>query len=299
MVPWNDNSRAKAPRSPEVTPSTGPFDTNPAQKSTQAVLKAEAIERSFRIGDRDLGVLFGVDMELAPGERLGLVGSSGAGKSTLLHTLGLLDRPTSGKVLIEGVDAWALSPVQRAQVRNHRIGFVFQMYHLLPELSAVENVILPGMIDPAGFLGLGGRKRKRMLKEKASELLDSFGLGDRLKHRPSQLSGGERQRVSIARALILDPPLLIADEPTGNLDSSTGQKILDIIFAEQERRTLSLLLVTHDATVAGRCDRVLHMVDGLMRDEAPEESSSSTDVGATDAPAAEASPALPEDESGV
>ncbi|MFT5081293.1 MAG: ABC-type lipoprotein export system ATPase subunit, partial [Planctomycetota bacterium] len=222
MVPWNDNSGAKTPRSPELTPSTGPFDSAPVQQSAQAVLKAAAIERSFRIGDRDLGVLFGVDMELAPGERLGLVGSSGAGKSTLLHILGLLDRPTRGKVLIEGVDAWALSAVQRAQMRNHRIGFVFQMYHLLPELSAVENVILPGMIDPAGFLGLGGRKRKRMLMEKASELLNSFGLGDRLKHRPSQLSGGERQRVSIARALILDPPLLIADEPTGNLDSSTG-----------------------------------------------------------------------------
>ena len=265
MAPWNDNSGAKAPRSPELTPATGPFDATPASKDAQAVLQAADIHRSFRIGDRDLGVLFGVDISLAPGERLGLVGSSGAGKSTLLHILGLLDRPTAGKVLIEGVDAWALSAVERAQVRNHRIGFVFQMYHLLPELSAVENVMLPGMIDPAGFLGLGGRKRKNMLKEKASELLNSFGLGDRLKHRPSQLSGGERQRVSIARALILDPPLLIADEPTGNLDSSTGQKILDIIFAEQERRTLSLLLVTHDKKVAGLCDRVLHMVDGAIQ----------------------------------
>ena len=270
MVPWNDDSGAKAPRSPELTPATGPFDADPVKHNAQAVLKAQAIKRSFRIGDRDLGVLFGVDMELAPGERLGLVGSSGAGKSTLLHILGLLDRPTGGKVLIEGVDAWALSAVERAQVRNRRIGFVFQMYHLLPELSAVENVILPGMIDPAGFLGLGGRKRKKMLTEKASELLTSFGLGDRLKHRPSQLSGGERQRVSIARALILDPPLLIADEPTGNLDSSTGQKILDIIFAEQERRTLSLLLVTHDEKVAGLCDRVLHMVDGAMQESSEE-----------------------------
>ena len=270
MAAWNDSSSARAPRSPDIAPTTGPFDASQATVTKTPVLEACNIKRSFRIGDRDLGVLFGVDMKLEHGERLGLVGSSGAGKSTFLHTLGLLDRPSSGEVLIEGVDAWALSGVQRAQVRNHRIGFVFQMYHLLPELSALENVILPGMIEPAGFLGMGGRKRRRMLMEKGSELLTSFGLGDRLKHRPSQLSGGERQRVSIARALILDPPLLIADEPTGNLDSATGQKILNIIFAEQERRDLSLLLVTHDEKVAERCDRVLHMVDGLIQTDAAE-----------------------------
>ncbi len=263
MTAFNDSTSTNAPRSPELSGAAGPF-VEP-KSGSESALQAVQIKRHFQIGNRELGVLFGVDMDLAPGEKLGLVGASGAGKSTLLHSLGLLDRPSSGKIRIEGIDAWALSPLDRARLRNHRIGFVFQMYHLLPELSAVENVILPGMIDPAGFLGLGGRKRRRELTEKASELLHSFGLGDRLKHRPSQLSGGEKQRVSIARALILDPPILIADEPTGNLDSATGQSILDIIFAEQERRLLSLLLVTHDGNVAERCDRVLHMVDGLMQ----------------------------------
>ena len=282
-------SAPKSPRSPGLSGAAGPFVSDGPMTGeaglTQPVLQATDIKRHFRIGNRDLGVLFGVNMDLGAGEKLGLIGASGAGKSTLLHSLGLLDRPSSGKIIVEGIDAWDLSPLQRARLRNRRIGFVFQMYHLLPELSAVENVILPGMIEPAGLLGIGGRKRRKLLTEKASELLNSFGLGNRLKHRPSQLSGGEKQRVSIARALILDPPIMIADEPTGNLDSVTGQSILDIIFAEQERRLLSLLLVTHDAKVADRCDRVLHMVDGHMRmsseqpdDVQAEERTDTTDV---------------------
>jgi len=282
-------SAPKSPRSPGLSGAAGPFVSDGPMTGeaglTQPVLQATDIKRHFRIGNRDLGVLFGVNMDLGAGEKLGLIGASGAGKSTLLHSLGLLDRPSSGKIIVEGIDAWELSPLQRARLRNRRIGFVFQMYHLLPELSAVENVILPGMIEPAGLLGIGGRKRRKLLTEKASELLNSFGLGNRLKHRPSQLSGGEKQRVSIARALILDPPIMIADEPTGNLDSVTGQSILDIIFAEQERRLLSLLLVTHDAKVADRCDRVLHMVDGHMRmpserpdDVQAEERTDTTDV---------------------
>ena len=228
------------------------------------VLVTRDIRRSFQIGSRSLEVLHGIDLELAQGECLGLVGASGAGKSTLLHHIGLLDRPTAGTVKIEGIDGWTVGPQARALLRNRQIGFVFQQFHLLPELSALENVMLPAMISVRGW---GARKKKRALLAKAMELLEGFGLGERLKHRPSQLSGGEKQRVAIARALILDPPILIADEPTGNLDSETGKKILDLIFAEQERRTLSLLLVTHDESVTARCDRVLRILDGRIESE--------------------------------
>jgi len=243
-------------------PAAGPFGGN--STTGEAVLVTHAVQRSFQIGGRSLEVLHGIDMQLLAGERLGLVGASGAGKSTLLHHIGLLDRPTKGTVTIEGTDAWALGALARASLRNKKIGFVFQQFHLLPELSALENVILPGMI---AFSGFGARKEKRKLKAKATDLLTSFGLAERLGHRPAQLSGGEKQRVAIARALILDPPILIADEPTGNLDSETSATILDLIFAEQERRTLSLLLVTHDEEVTARCDRVLRMRDGRIEDD--------------------------------
>lgn len=238
--------------------SAGPFGAHSADG--KAVLETRSVTRKFQIGNRQLEVLHGIDMALRSGERLGLVGSSGAGKSTFLHHIGLLDRPTSGDVLIEGVKAWDLGPGARSTLRNQKIGFVFQQFHLLPELSALENVVLPGMIS-------GGRKRRKQLTVKAKAMLTSFGLGERIKHKPAQLSGGEKQRVAIARALILDPPILIADEPTGNLDSATGQTILDLIFAEQERRTLSLLLVTHDEEVTARCDRVLGMKDGRIVSE--------------------------------
>ena len=253
--------------------SAGPFGT--ATPTGGPVLATQNVRRSFQIGNRTLEVLHGIDLELRAGERLGLVGSSGAGKSTLLHHIGLLDRPSSGEVLIEGHKAWDLGPGARSALRNQKIGFVFQQFHLLPELSAIENVVLPGMIA-------AGRKRRKQLTHKAKELLVEFGLGERIKHRPAQLSGGEKQRVAIAWALILDPPILIADEPTGNLDSATGSTILDLIFAEQERRTLSLLLVTHDEQVTSRCDRVLGMKDGrivseTLRDEPVRDHSEASD----------------------
>ena len=237
----------------------GPFAG--AEATLAPVVSARGIVKSFQIGSRSLEILHGIDLDLVAGERLGLVGASGAGKSTLLHSLGLLERPTAGEVLVDGVPAWGLPPNARADLRNKKLGFVFQTYHLLAELSCVENAILPGMIESRG---LGARKRKRELVAKASDLLESFGLGDRLKHRPAQLSGGERQRVAIARALILDPPALIADEPTGNLDSTTSGAILELLHTEQRRRGLALLLVTHDADVAEGCDRVLTMVDGRL-----------------------------------
>jgi predicted ABC-type transport system involved in lysophospholipase L1 biosynthesis ATPase subunit len=174
----------------------------------------------------------------------------------------LLDHPTSGEVFIDGESAWKLAVNERARVRNQRIGFVFQFYHLLPELDAVENVVLPAMIARSTFAYRGEARR---LRARAEEMLSKFGLADRLKHRPSQLSGGERQRVAIARALFLDPPIVIADEPTGNLDSATGERVLDLLLTEQRERGLSLLLVTHDERIASRCQRILHMEDGRIR----------------------------------
>jgi lipoprotein-releasing system ATP-binding protein len=226
------------------------------------VLAARGIRKSFRIGDSDLEVLHGIDLDLHKGELLALMGPSGAGKSTLLHMIGLLDRPSAGSVAIEGVDAWALSAQERALIRNQRLGFVFQFYHLLPELDAIENVMLPAMIAQSS--GLFDRHRA-LHRAKATDLLTRFGLEHRLKHRPPQLSGGERQRVALARALFHDPPILIADEPTGNLDRPTGEKVLELIFREQAERKLSLLLVTHDEHLAKRCQRRVDMDAGRLR----------------------------------
>ena len=232
--------------------------------SSGTLLAARGIVRSFRIGAQKLEVLHGVDLELRRGELLALMGSSGAGKSTLLHILGLLDPPTAGEVILEGESAWQRPVEERARLRNEKIGFVFQFYHLLPELSALENVLLPAMIAESA---LEYRSRRREHEERARAMLERFGLADRLKHRPPQLSGGERQRVAIARALFLDPPILIADEPTGNLDSATGEKVLELLLAEQEKRGLSMLLVTHDERIARRCKRVVAMRDGRIESD--------------------------------
>ena len=232
-----------------------------AAAAGETILAARGIKRSFAVGERRLEVLHGVDIALRRGELLGLMGASGAGKSTLLHVIGLLDEPTEGEVLIDGASAWKLPTDQRARLRNERIGFVFQFYHLLPELDAVENVCLPAMIR---LSALGWRARRKELRARAEETLARFGLGARLRHRPAQLSGGERQRVAIARALFLDPAVVIADEPTGNLDSATGERVLDLLLAEQRSRGLSLLLVTHDERIAARCERVVRMEDGRV-----------------------------------
>jgi lipoprotein-releasing system ATP-binding protein len=225
------------------------------------VLRARGIVKSFTLGGRELEILHGIDLDLARGELLALVGSSGAGKSTLLHCLGLLDRPGAGSVELLGHSAWQLAPVQRAALRNREIGFVFQFYHLLPELTALENVLLPAMIARSRLAFLAD---KRAHHERATGLLERFGLGDRLSHRPAQLSGGERQRVAMARALYNDPSVLLADEPTGNLDSATGAAVLELLLGEQRSRGLSMILVTHDERIAARCQRTLVMKDGRI-----------------------------------
>ncbi|HIF41481.1 MAG TPA: ABC transporter ATP-binding protein [Planctomycetes bacterium] len=226
------------------------------------MLSGRGIRRAFPVGERSLEILHGVDLELGRGQRISLMGASGAGKTTLLNILGLLDRPTEGEVWLDGLSAWTLTTPERAQLRNTSIGFVFQFYHLLAELNALENALLPAMI---ALPHVAYRHKREEYEGKAVAMLERFGLGDRLKHRPGQLSGGEQQRVAIARALLLDPPLIIADEPTGNLDSSTGERVLELLFDEQETRNTALLLVTHDRRLAQRCERMVHMEDGLIQ----------------------------------
>jgi predicted ABC-type transport system involved in lysophospholipase L1 biosynthesis ATPase subunit len=242
---------------PQPTPSTDATST----RRGEAVLVARDVRKSFRVGDRSIEVLHGAHLSLHARERLCLMGSSGAGKSTFLHVLGLLEPPTEGEVLVGGRSAWELPVPERAALRNRHIGFVFQAYHLLPDLTALENVVLPVRI--AGSYGTVDYDPRRHAQE-ASEMLDRFGLGSRLTHRPNQLSGGERQRVAIARALILRPRILIADEPTGNLDTGTGERVLELLLEQQRERDASLLLVTHDERIAQHCDRTLVMQDGQI-----------------------------------
>ena len=217
-------------------------------------LRARGLHKSFRLGATQLEILRGVDLDVKRGERVFLCGASGAGKSTLLYTLAGLERPTSGDVHFENEDLYRVSASRQADLRNTRMGFVFQSYMLLPELTALENVALPGMI--------GGKPDR----DRAAELLGKVGLGPRTGHLPSELSGGEQQRVAIARALANRPGMLFADEPTGNLDSKTGGEIIDLLLGLAGENGTTLLAVTHDAELASRGDLVLHIRDGLLQD---------------------------------
>lgn len=215
-------------------------------------LSARDLHRSFQMGKRQLEVLRGVSLEVAPGETVFLCGASGAGKSTLLYTLAGLERPERGEVWFSGQSIYTQPENALARLRNSAFGFIFQAYHLLPELTALENVMMPAMIA-------GSRKT-----EPAREALEQVGLGERLHHLPSELSGGEQQRVAIARALINSPQVLFADEPTGNLDSATGETIISLLLGLARDQKRTLLVVTHDKELAQRGDRVLMMRDGLM-----------------------------------
>ena len=219
------------------------------------------IAKSFELGGRLIEVLRGVDLSLEAGAMVAVVGSSGAGKSTLLHVLGALDRPTSGQVLYDGVDLSRMSSNEVASFRNRTIGFVFQFHHLLPDFTALENCAMPALI---------GRIAHATAMKRARELLERVGIGHRTQHRPGELSGGEQQRVALARALMLEPKVLLADEPTGNLDSKTGQEIHRLILELNQERGMTMLVVTHNADMATRMPRRLHMLDGrlLSEDEA-------------------------------
>lgn len=223
--------------------------------TNSVLLVARNLQKTYQLGRRLVPVLRGVDLELYKGSFVALQGASGAGKSTLLHLLAGLDNPTAGEVSFEGMNLFALPEKDLSALRNRKIGFIFQAYHLLPELDALENVCAPARI---------GRIPPVEAEKRAIELLQRVGLGDRLDHRPNELSGGEQQRVAIARALINNPELILADEPTGNLDSVTGREIIDLLCELHAERKTALLIATHDANVASRAPKVLVLADGKI-----------------------------------
>ncbi|MFH0878854.1 MAG: ABC transporter ATP-binding protein [Lentisphaerota bacterium] len=222
------------------------------------ILEAVGIEKTYKIDSTTIPVLRGVSFTVEAGKTMSITGASGAGKSTLLHILGGLDQPSNGKVLFAGMDLYSLSGSKRADIRARRVGFVFQSYHLLPELDIQENVMLPAM-SQWGALRSISRHRQRAL-----ELLECVGLGQRAGHRPAELSGGEQQRAALARSLMNEPEIVFADEPTGNLDSQTGQQVLEYLFKLTRDRGHTLIVVTHNDAVARLCDRQMVLKDGCL-----------------------------------
>ena len=222
---------------------------------SEALLAAHSVSKTYLLGKRSLEVLRGVDLELQRGDFLALRGASGAGKSTLLHLLGGLDTPNQGEVWLAGRNLAKLAPRELARVRNREVGFIFQAYYLLPELDALENVCLPARM---------ARKAAGKVEMRGRELLERVGLKERIEHKPYELSGGEQQRVAIARALINEPDLILADEPTGNLDSHTGEEIINLLVSLREEKQTTLVMATHDAKVAARAPRVIELVDGQI-----------------------------------
>jgi predicted ABC-type transport system involved in lysophospholipase L1 biosynthesis ATPase subunit len=221
-------------------------------------VEARDVRKSYRIGAREVAVLRGVTLAAEAGEALAVLGASGAGKSTLLNVLGALDPPTGGTVRCAGRDLYAMTSRERAAWRATRVGFVFQAFHLLPELDLVDNVLLPALARRSAW------RRGGVLRRRALDLIERVGLADRVGHRPDELSGGEQQRAALARALMNEPEIVLADEPTGNLDSQTGARVLDVLFALVRERGRTLIVVTHDPEVAGRCDRRLRLADGRI-----------------------------------
>jgi lipoprotein-releasing system ATP-binding protein len=220
---------------------------------SETLIQVQHLMKYFGNGDKRVDVLKGIDLQISKGEKAAIVGASGVGKTTLLHILGTLDRPTSGKVFYERKDIFTLNEKELALFRNRVIGFVFQSHHLLPEFTALENTMMPCMIQ-------GMTKHEASLK--AEEILTLVGLKERLLHKPGELSGGEQQRVAVARALVLEPKVLLADEPTGNLDTKTGESVFQLLLELNRTKGVTLIIVTHNLTLAGLLPHQIHMVDG-------------------------------------
>ncbi len=241
----------------EMATAEAPAAASPAR---QVILQAENVHKTYQLGRTSLKVLKGCSLSVGRGEFVAIMGSSGSGKSTLLHLLGALDIPDMGTVRFEGRDVFAASDAARDRLRNATFGFVFQFYHLLPELTVLENVLIPCMVASSV---VGWLKRRADYRKTAVSLLERVGLGQRLRHRPNELSGGERQRVAIARALANQPRVLLADEPTGNLDESTGREILGVLKTlNQDGQTI--VMVTHDPQVAASAHRIVALADGRI-----------------------------------
>ena len=223
----------------------------------KVIIKTKGLTKEYQVSKVEtLKVLKGIDTEIYEGEVITIVGPSGAGKSTLLHIIGTLDKPTKGEVIFDGEDVFRMGSNELARFRNTRIGFVFQFHHLLPEFSAIENVCLAAMISG---------KSMKSVEQKAKDILTEVGLGERLHHKPSELSGGEAQRVAIARALINSPKVILADEPTGNLDTKNGDEVMHLIFDLRKKYNQTFVIVTHNEKFAEMTDRTLKMVDGLIQ----------------------------------
>ena len=231
----------------------------PPAAQGDVILRASGIRKTFRTGDSKLTVLQSVDLVVRSGEFIAIEGRSGSGKSTLLHILGALDSADGGSIEFQGKNIQSFNAAQRSRLRNTEFGFVFQFYHLLPELNVLENTMLAAMVQHSAVSFPAGKS-----KERAVKILSQFGLAERLKHRPAHLSGGERQRVAIARALMNSPKVLFADEPTGNLDADTGRQIMSVLENLHHEHGQTIVMVTHDRTLAGQADRVLVLKDGKL-----------------------------------
>lgn len=251
---------------------TQPESFTSSASNPRPIVEAKGVRKVYMHEGKSLEVLKGVSLTIREGEILSIVGPSGAGKSTLLHLIGTLDAPTSGSIVIDGQDVTRMPGVRLAALRNQTIGFVFQFHHLLPEFSALENVMMPGLIK-------GGIARAR-LEADAQEILAQVGLAHRAAHRPSEMSGGEQQRVALARALVLRPKILMADEPTGNLDSENSARMHDLFFELNARRGTTMVIVTHNEALAAQVPRVVKMKDGHIVDDSVREVARGHDVSA-------------------